>query len=156
MPGENLTLKAGEKAELKVAPNMQMPVTLNCDIHKWMAGYVWVLDTPYAAVTKEDGSFEIKGVPAGTKLNLVVWHEGGLRQGRREGQHDRCQGRRKQPRHDQDQGEVIANRDNFTRRATRIRSGRPGVFVARRCGLSPVAVRGKGGRRLKCLRGDSP
>jgi hypothetical protein len=76
VPGENLTLKAGDKVDLKVASNMQTPVTLNCDIHKWMAGYVWVLDTPYAAVTKPDGTFEIKGVPAGTKLNLVVWHEG--------------------------------------------------------------------------------
>lgn len=76
VPGENLTLQAGQKVELKVAANMQTPVSLNCDIHKWMAGYVWVLDTPYAAVTKADGSFEIKGIPAGTKLNLVVWHEG--------------------------------------------------------------------------------
>ena len=24
----------------------------------------------------QDGTFEIKGVPAGTKVNLVVWHEG--------------------------------------------------------------------------------
>jgi hypothetical protein len=76
VPGENLTLKAGEKAELKVTTNMQTPVRLNCDIHKWMAGYVWVLDTPYAVVTKPDGSFEIKGVPAGTPVNLVIWHEG--------------------------------------------------------------------------------
>ena len=30
----------------------------------------------WVSVTKADGTFEIKGVPAGTKVNLVVWHEG--------------------------------------------------------------------------------
>ncbi len=33
-----------------------------------------VFDHPFFAVTKEDGSFEIDGVPAGSQ-NLVVWQE---------------------------------------------------------------------------------
>jgi len=50
------------------------PLTLNCDIHPWMKGWIMVLDHPFFAVTKEDGSFEIQGVPAGNQ-NLVVWQE---------------------------------------------------------------------------------
>ena len=60
----------------RLAPNWLVPVSLKCDIHAWMEGYLWVLETPYAAVTKEDGTYEIKGIPAGVGLQLVVWHEG--------------------------------------------------------------------------------
>jgi hypothetical protein len=41
-----------------------------------MDGYIWALDTPYAAVTGADGTFEIRNIPAGDELQLVVWHEG--------------------------------------------------------------------------------
>ncbi len=48
------------------------PVNLTCDIHPWMKGNLMVFDHPFFAVTGADGSFEIKGVPAG-KQNLIVW-----------------------------------------------------------------------------------
>ena len=35
-----------------------------------------LFDHPYAAVTKEDGTFEIKNVPTDVKLKVVAWHEG--------------------------------------------------------------------------------
>src|SRR6185369_9993061 len=76
VPGGSETIKAGAHLPLDLPPNWTTPVSINCDIHKWMAGYIWVLPTPYAAVSKEDGSFEIKNVPAGAKVMLVVWHEG--------------------------------------------------------------------------------
>ena len=41
-------------------------VKLKCDVHPWMAGYVVVTKSPYFAVTKQDGSFDLLGVPAGT------------------------------------------------------------------------------------------
>jgi len=59
-----------------LGPNWLVPVRLKCDIHTWMEGYLWVLETPYTAVTKEDGTYEIKGIPARVDLQLVVWHEG--------------------------------------------------------------------------------
>jgi len=49
------------------------PIPLNCDIHPWMKGYIMVFDHPFFAITDEDGSFEIEGVPAGAQ-NLVIWH----------------------------------------------------------------------------------
>ena len=50
------------------------PIAVGCDLHPWMTGYLMVFDHPFFAVTGEDGSFEIKGVPAG-KQNVVVWQE---------------------------------------------------------------------------------
>jgi hypothetical protein len=55
-----------------VAENLPIPV--KCDIHPWMQSYVMVYDHPFFAVTKEDGSFEIKGVPAGAQ-KIVLWQE---------------------------------------------------------------------------------
>jgi plastocyanin len=40
-------------------------IPVGCDVHPWMRSYIAVLSHPYFAVTKEDGSFEIKGLPAG-------------------------------------------------------------------------------------------
>jgi hypothetical protein len=41
-----------------------------------MNSYVAVSKHPFFAVTGEDGSFNIKGVPPG-KYTVVAWHEGG-------------------------------------------------------------------------------
>jgi hypothetical protein len=39
-----------------------------------MNAYVGVLDHPYYAVTKDDGKFELKDLPAGT-YTIEAWHE---------------------------------------------------------------------------------
>ncbi len=48
------------------------PAAAVCSIHPWMKGWVFIVDHPFAVVTKADGSFEISGVPAGTQ-QLVLW-----------------------------------------------------------------------------------
>jgi hypothetical protein len=50
-------------------------VAATCNIHPWMKGYVVIRDNPYFVVTGPDGSFELKNVPAGEKLEIEVWHE---------------------------------------------------------------------------------
>ena len=50
------------------------PVTVTCSIHPWMKGYVFPRDNPYVAVSKKDGSFEIKNIPVG-KHDFQVWQE---------------------------------------------------------------------------------
>lgn len=86
-PGGNFTLEGGsaEKPNQRVIDNVKPDprdrINLNCDIHKWMNGILWASETPYATVSRigkegqKDGSFEIKNVPANTKVRLVFWHE---------------------------------------------------------------------------------
>src|SRR5262245_11942314 len=51
-------------------------VPVKCNQHPWMKSYVAVSKHPFFAVTAEDGSYTIKGVPPG-KYTVVAWHEGG-------------------------------------------------------------------------------
>jgi hypothetical protein len=74
-PSQSKTLDSGEKGQVvEIQPDKE-PITLNCDLHKWMTGYLWAFDHPYAAVTKDDGTFEIKTVPAGADVDIWYWHE---------------------------------------------------------------------------------
>jgi hypothetical protein len=52
----------------------EIMVPMRCDVHSWMNAYVGVVAHPFFAVTKEDGSFEIKGLPPGT-YTVEAWHE---------------------------------------------------------------------------------
>jgi plastocyanin len=47
---------------------------VECDVHGWMRGWIYVADNPYYAVTAEDGSFSIADVPPGD-YTLVIWQE---------------------------------------------------------------------------------
>lgn len=49
-------------------------VKLQCDVHPWMRGYVVYGKSPLYAVSKADGTFEIKDVPPG-KYTVEAWHE---------------------------------------------------------------------------------
>jgi hypothetical protein len=66
----NQILPPNGQTERKLVTERRM-IPVKCDIHPWMQGYVMVFDHPFFAITKEDGSFEIEGVPAGVQ-NLVV------------------------------------------------------------------------------------
>lgn len=52
----------------------EIMVTMKCDIHPWMTGYIGVLPHPYFAITGPDGNFEIKNLPLGT-YTVEAWHE---------------------------------------------------------------------------------
>ena len=56
------------------AKEADVVVPFKCDVHGWMNASVGVLDHPYFAVTKADGSFSIPNLPPGT-YTLAAWHE---------------------------------------------------------------------------------
>ncbi len=49
---------------------------LFCNIHPQMAAYVVAVDSPYYAVSREDGTFTLPAVPPGT-YTYVAWRAGG-------------------------------------------------------------------------------
>jgi plastocyanin len=52
----------------------EVMVPFKCDVHKWMSAYVGVLDHPFFAVTGNDGSFTLDGLPPGT-YTIEAVHE---------------------------------------------------------------------------------
>ena len=80
-PGVNKNVPAGlapgpgvKGIPVKFRRAQQVPIPALCDFHPWMKSNWLIVDHPYAALTDEDGNFEIKGLPAG-KHTFTVWHE---------------------------------------------------------------------------------
>jgi plastocyanin len=59
-------------------PAVARPIVLSCDIHEWMAGWVYVFDHPWFAVTDRQGRFQIDGVLPGSYAVGVRQPAGGL------------------------------------------------------------------------------
>lgn len=67
-----LRLYSGTQAE-PVLFEKPGPVVLGCNIHDWMLGYIYVVDTPWFAKTDKDGQARIGNIPPGRYV-LHVWH----------------------------------------------------------------------------------
>ena len=78
-PRENLPLNISLLAKGKGKPSTKSfmfpdEIKAACDSHKWMGSWIIVRNNPYFAVTGDDGSYVINGVPPGT-YTVVYWHE---------------------------------------------------------------------------------
>src|SRR5262245_40262152 len=60
----------------KTFQRAEVLVPVKCNQHPWMKSYIGVMKHPFYAVSAEDGTFTISGVPAGT-YTVVAWKEGG-------------------------------------------------------------------------------
>jgi plastocyanin len=73
-PAWNVSLsRKGADREMRI-PKPEVMVSVRCDLHPWMQGWLGVVDHPYFAVTGSDGGFSLKDVPPG-EYTLAVWHE---------------------------------------------------------------------------------
>jgi plastocyanin len=77
-PKENRPFNFGQPAGVPPATRVfdkpEIGVPFRCDVHPWMNAYAGVVAHPFFAVTGANGSFEIKGLPAGT-YTIEAWHE---------------------------------------------------------------------------------
>jgi hypothetical protein len=78
IPKENDEFNFGQQAKgapvTRTFDTPEIGVSIQCDVHGWMRSYASVVTHPFFAVTKEDGTFEITGLPPGT-YTIEAWHE---------------------------------------------------------------------------------
>jgi len=67
---------AQPKFKKEIQQKIEKPevIKVSCDAHGWMHGWWYVTDTPYYAVTDDNGNFTIKDVPPGS-YTIEVWQE---------------------------------------------------------------------------------
>lgn len=78
IPKENDEFNFGQQSKTppvtRTFDEPEIGLSFRCDVHGWMRAYANVVTHPFFAVTKEDGTFEIKGLPPGT-YTIEAWHE---------------------------------------------------------------------------------
>lgn len=70
----NISQQAGAGPITKTFTKPEVSIPVICNQHPWMKAYLHVVSHPYYAVTGPDGSFELKGLPAG-KYEIETVHE---------------------------------------------------------------------------------
>ncbi|MDP6555401.1 MAG: hypothetical protein QGG71_12110 [Pirellulaceae bacterium] len=73
-PGQNILVPANGELKLKFPAEERVPVSVACNIHPWMTGWVVMKEHPYVATTDKDGKLSIKNIPVGT-WTFQFWHE---------------------------------------------------------------------------------
>ena len=78
IPKTNAEFNVGQQPKTppitRTFDNPEIGLFFKCDVHGWMNAYANVVTHPFFAVTREDGTFEIKGLPPGT-YTIEAWHE---------------------------------------------------------------------------------
>lgn len=70
----NLTIAPGAEVDVEMPNAEPGPVKVECNIHPWMTGWVFVQDHPFVAASNEAGELEIAGLPTGD-VTFRVWAE---------------------------------------------------------------------------------
>ena len=62
------------KKTMEVKIDKPEVISVKCDVHGWMSGWLVAAENPYVAVTDNSGGFKLTDVPAGT-YTVEIWHE---------------------------------------------------------------------------------
>jgi plastocyanin len=65
--------KQRKKVKKKVRLRRGNVVRIECDVHNWMLGWMFVARNPYYAKVTEDGTFTIGDIPPGSYA-ITAWH----------------------------------------------------------------------------------
>jgi hypothetical protein len=65
---------AGDPPMVRKFLKPEVMIRVKCNIHSWMHDFIGVVDNPYFAVSKEDGSYSIENLPPGT-YTIGFWQE---------------------------------------------------------------------------------
>ncbi len=60
--------------KLKTFAKAELGIPVKCNIHPWMRAYINVVENPFHAVSGDDGTFTLKGLPPG-EYTIAAWHE---------------------------------------------------------------------------------
>lgn len=78
MPTINKGFNIGQPVQgLRTNKSFALPeimIPIRCEVHRWMASYVGVIDHPFFATTDADGTYTIPGLPPGDYV-IEAWHE---------------------------------------------------------------------------------
>ncbi len=73
-PGMDVSQGPGAAPQTRVFSSPETMLSVRCNNHPWMSAFLNVAPNPYFAITNSDGTFTIKGLPAGT-YTLAAVHE---------------------------------------------------------------------------------
>ena len=75
-PPQNISLAPGSEKELDIKFEKRgFIIKTSCNIHSFMYGSIHTFDHPFFVVTRENGEFEISGLPTGVEVTVKAWHE---------------------------------------------------------------------------------
>ena len=81
------------ETKLKSFPREEIMIPVKCNVHPWMRAYISVVSHPFFAVTGDDGTFTIKGLPPGKYVIQAIQEkygpDGAGGDGRPQGNQDR-------------------------------------------------------------------
>lgn len=70
----NSLVAPGKRFTVQLHKSQAIPQPVACNAHPWMKAYILPRDNPHFAVSKPDGSFELKDLPVGV-LEFQAWQE---------------------------------------------------------------------------------
>jgi hypothetical protein len=70
----NQSQPAGAPPIDRTFPNPEIAIPVNCNVHPWMRGYLFVFRHPFFAVTSKTGTFSLSGLPPGD-YTIEAWQE---------------------------------------------------------------------------------
>ncbi|MBI1823318.1 MAG: hypothetical protein HY200_02205 [Nitrospirae bacterium] len=67
-----LPIKSEESGQLNFEPGLHISQWI-CGMHEFMQNWAYVVENPYYAISKSDGSFQIDKIPSGS-YSVTAWH----------------------------------------------------------------------------------